>query len=518
MESDSNITKNWGIVSSLTFLSRIAGYLRDVVIAYFFGASYQTDAFYVAYRIPNLLRRLFAEGSLTVAFIPVFTDYLKEGKENAKEALNSIFTVLFIVLVVVCLAGIIFSPYVVKIFAAGFDQDSFNLAVDLNRIMFPYILFISLAALAMGVLNSLRHFFLPAFSPLVLNLTIISSIFLFYNYFDNPTMALALGVIIGGIFQLVINFPFLKAKDYLFSFTRKLNHPSVTKLGLLIAPQLFGLAVYNINILINTQFASFMPSETVSYLFFSERLIEFPLGVIAVSIATVMLPELSIHSALNDLKKFRENFVYSLRLMLFIILPALFGLIALRVPLCNFLFQRGEFTYEAVFFTSQALLGYSLGLWAVGGLRITVPAFYALKDTKTPVIVAFFAFIINAIFGYVLGFKLGLNHLGLALASSISSIFNFMILLFLLNKKITNLFDNTILIFVLKVIFISLVAALISWRLSLFGNWSTSSMTAGKVGIFFLSVVIPVLIYFILSKIFSLSETNKIFKLLRKNK
>ena len=516
MKADTHITKNWSLVSLLTFFSRIAGYIRDVVIAYFFGASYQTDAFYVAYRIPNLLRRLFAEGSLTVAFIPIFTDYLKEGRKDAKEALNSIFTVLFIILIAVCFVGVIFSPYVIKIFAAGFDKESFNLAVDLNRIMFPYIFFISLAALAMGILNSLRHFFIPAFSPIVLNVTIVASIFLFFNYFENPTFAIAIGVIVGGFFQLLINIPFLKAKDFLFSFTKKLKHPSVIKLSLLIAPQLFGLAIYNINILVNTQFASFMPRGTVSYLFFSERLIEFPLGVFAVSIATVMLPELSSHVSNKNFLEFKKSFSHSIKLMFYIIVPALFGLIALRVPLCNFLFQRGEFTHEAVIYTSQALMGYSVGLWSVGGLRLTVPAFYALKDTKTPVLIAFFALIINVLFGYTLGFKLGLNHLGLALASSLSSVFNFLVLLYLLDKRVDRIFDLSDIKFVLKVLASSIIVSLLAWKISTYADWSTSEITLNKVSTFFISILIPVLIYFVLSKLFKISEAQNIVSVFKR--
>lgn len=514
MEDSEKITKSWGLVSLLTLLSRLVGYARDVTVAYYFGASFQTDAFYVAYRIPNLLRRLFAEGSLTVAFIPVFTDYLNKERSKAKSALNSIFSTLFIILIVVTLLGVILSPYIIKLFAFGFDQETFELAVRLNRIMFPYILFISLAALSMGVLNSLRHFFAPAFSPVIFNLAIIASIVLFYSYLEKPIMALAYGVITGGVLQLLINFPFLKAKNFLFSFSSNLFHPAVKRLGILIAPQLFGLAVYNLNILVNTQFASFMPSGTVTYLFFSERLIELPLGVIAVSIATVMLPKLSSEVVAENIEEFKRSYVYSIKLMFFILLPALVGLIVLRVPICNVLFQRGEFTYDAVISTSQALLGYSIGIWAVGGLRTTVPAFYALQDTKTPVIVAFFAFIINIIFGYTLGFIFSLNHLGLALASSISSIFNFFLLIYLLNYRVGNLINSSLIWYFIKILLLSVIMGFIAWEISEYFNWSESVTFIRKVSILIVSIMSSALIYFVLSKFLKISEADYILNML----
>ncbi|MCZ6790995.1 MAG: murein biosynthesis integral membrane protein MurJ, partial [Candidatus Dadabacteria bacterium] len=419
MKQQEEITRSAGVVGSLTFLSRIAGYARDVVIAYFFGASALTDAFWVAFRIPNLLRRLFAEGSLTISFIPVFTQYLEtKNKEEAKKVADAVFTILIFLLIIISIGGILLSPYIIKLFAAGFDKNTFDLAVSLNRIMFPYILFISLTALSMGVLNSLRHFFAPAFSPVILNLCIIIAVFLIYNSFNIPIYAAAVGVIVGGVLQLLFVLPFLNRRGFLFGFSKHVRHPAVKRIGFLIIPQLFGVAVYNLNILVNTQYASFMTQGTISYLYFAERLIEFPLGIIAVSIATVLLPSLSSYVSKKEFDKFRETYSFTLRLMFFILIPALVGLIVLRVPICNLLYQRGEFDYAATIFTSQALLGYAVGLWAVGGIRITAPAFYSMQDTRTPVIIAFVAFIVNAVFGYVLGFTFDLKHTGLAFASS----------------------------------------------------------------------------------------------------
>ena len=458
MNKHEEITRSAGMVGSLTLLSRIAGYVRDMIIAYFFGASASTDAFWVAFRIPNLLRRLFAEGSLTISFIPVFTDYLEKGdKAEAKKVEDAVFTVLLSILIVVSALGVIFSPYIIKIFAAGFDQETFDLAVTLNRYMFPYILFISLTALSMGVLNSLRHFFAPAISPALSNICIIAAIFLLQKSFNIPIYSAAAGVMLGGVLQLLLQLPFLKSRGFLFGFNTAFNHPAVKRIALLIVPQLFGVAVYQLNIIVNTQYASYMPQGSISYLYFAERLVEFPLGIIAVSIATVLLPSLSSHVSNKEFDKFRETYSYTLRLMLYILIPALVGLIALREPICNLLYQRGEFTYSSMVFTSQALFGYAIGLWAVGGIRITAPAFYAMKDTRTPVLIAFIAFIANAVLGYVLGFKFELLHTGLAISSSISSIINFLLLFYLVEKRVGDIKIGSILTLCLKLIPISLV-------------------------------------------------------------
>jgi len=515
MSTDKKIVENWGLVGLLTFVSRLIGYLRDVVVAYFFGASYQTDAFYVAFRIPNLLRRLFAEGSITVAFVPIFTEYLNDGYEEAKKALNSIFTVLFFVICIVSLLGIIFSPFIVKLFAYGFDEKTFNLAVELNRIMFPYIVFISLAALSMGVLNTLKHFFAPAFSPVLFNLVIIGSIAALYNVFDNPIKALAVGVLIGGVIQLAINIPFLIKQNYLFRFSKNLRHPAVKGLIILVTPQLFGLAVYNFNILVNTQYASFMPDGTITYLYFSERLIEFPLGIIAVSIATVMLPKLSAEAASKNFDVFRKDYLFSLQMILYILIPSLMGLIALRVPLCTVLFQRGEFSDAAVLNTAQAVLGYAIGLWAIGGLRITVPAFYALKDTKTPVMIAFLAFIVNIIFGYVLGIYFSMHQLGLAIASSISATINFILLFYILNSRIKQLFTKPFINFLTRIIPVALLMGVSTWFLAGYINWNDNeSLTnfAALTGI----ILVSFIIYFGITKLMHVKEADHIISILRR--
>lgn len=517
MEHKKEITRALGVLGSFTLLSRIMGYVRDMVVAYFFGARAETDAFYVAFRIPNLLRRLLAEGSLTVSFIPIFTENLeKKGKEEAKSVSDITFTLLFIVLILVSILGILLSPFIIKLFASGFRGEIFNLAVDLNRIMFPYIFFASLTALSMGVLNSLKHFFAPVFSPVIFNIVLISTVLLLFQSFEIPIFTLAIGVIIGGLFQVVFQIPFLNSRGFLYSFRKNLRHPAAKKIALLMAPQLFGVAVYNLNILVSTQYASHLPEGTVSYLYYSERLIEFPLGIIAVSIATALLPSLSSLVSKREFENFRQSYSFALRLMLFVMVPALAGLIALKVPICNLLYQRGEFTYEATLSASQALLGYAIGLWAVGGVRITAPTFYAMQDTKTPVIIAFFAFIVNALLGYILGFTLDLKHTGLALASSIASIFNFSLLLFALNKRVGMIDLKKTLIYCLKISAASLIMGVLAWKISTFSEWSESGISFEKAGIFLASVIGGAAVYFGLAKVLKVEELSFLFGMIKR--
>jgi len=508
--------RKWGLVSSLTFLSRIIGYLRDVVVAAIFGAGFQTDAFYVAFRIPNLLRRLFAEGSLAAIFVPVFSEYLESGdRRGARDALRSSFTVLFVILVFVVALGVIFSPWLVKIFAYGFDQKTFDLAVYLNRLVFPYVLFISLTALAMGVLNSVRHFFAPAFSPVLFNLCIIASALFLYKELEVPVVSLCFGVLCGGVLQLLLHLFYLYRKKFMFGFTKSLNHPAVRKLALLMFPQLFGIAVYNLNILVNTQYASFMSSGTVSYLYFAERIIEFPLGVVAVSLATVTLPALSGYAAREDYGGFGSEYLRLLRRMLFIIVPAMVGIIVLRVPLCNFLYQHGQFDYVAVINTSQAILGYGFGLFAVGGIRVTVPAFFALQDTKTPVKIAFFCFLLNAVCGFVLGFVFSLDHFGLALASSISSVANFVLLVFLLNRRMGGFLSRDVILFSLKVFALSIVMGFAVWGVAGLSSWSETGFSLQKMLSMVASVGAGVILYFLLARLTGIKEAE-IFSFVKK--
>jgi len=452
------VAKAAGVVGAATFLSRIFGFLRDVVVAAFFGAGVATDAFFVAFRIPNVLRRLFAEGSLTIAFIPVFTEYLKrKSKEDAIELANAAFTLLSIILVVVSLLGIVFAPWIVKIIGWGFIKtpDRFELTVFLTRIMFPYIFFISLMALAMGILNSLRHFAAPALAPVVLNIAMIAAVFLLGHAFDEPITALAVGVMVGGVLQLAMQFPFLVRVGVRIRANFHFRHPGIRQIGLLMLPAVFGAAVYQINVLVGTLLASFLPIGSVSYLYYADRLVQLPLGVFAIAVGTAALPSFSEHVAEEKFEELKKTLSFSLRLILFVTIPAMVALIVLRVPIISVLFQRGAFDALKTMHTAEALFYYAVGLWAFSLIRVIVPAFYSLQDTKTPVKVAAVSLVVNAVAGILL--MQPLKHGGLALATSIASAFNLIVLYMILQRKIGRFLDGEFYTSVIKVVVSSLV-------------------------------------------------------------
>lgn len=332
---NSLVVRAAGVVGMATLLSRLFGFLRDMIVAGLFGAGLATDAFFVAFRIPNLLRRLLAEGSLTVSFVPVFTDYLKKkNREEAMRLANVAFTALSILLVVVSLAGIIFSPLIVTAMAPGFVKSPprYELTVYLTRLMFPYIFFISLVALCMGILNSLRHFVAPAIAPVLLNISIILSALFLRNLFHPPIVALAAGVVIGGVLQLALQIPFLLRMGVKLKTDFHFRHPGLKRVVLLMLPAFFGAAIYQINIFIGTILASLLPTGSVSFLYYADRIVELPLGVFAIAVGTATLPSFSEQVSRGQFAELKKTLSFSLRLLLFITIPATIALIALRIP------------------------------------------------------------------------------------------------------------------------------------------------------------------------------------------
>ncbi len=437
MSENTRVTKAAGVVGAATLLSRIFGLIRDVVIAWFFGAGLSADAFFVAFRIPNLLRRLFAEGSLSIAFIPVFTEYLTvKGREEAFKLARSAMWLLSMILAVVAVFGILLSPVIIKVVAPGFisSPEKFFLTVNLTRIMFPYIFFIGLVALCMGILNSLGHFAAPALAPVFLNIAMICSVFFISPYMSDPVTGLAIGVLIGGVLQLALQVPFLIKKGLYFWQRVKISHPGLKRIGILMLPTVFGAAVYQINILVGTLLASLLPEGSVSYLYYADRLVQFPLGIFAIATATAILPSLSRQAASRDLEAVKATFAHAMKLVLFITIPSMVGLIILREPIVALLFKRGVFDSKAVQLTAYALLYYSIGLWAFSCVRIVVSTFYALQDTRTPVRMAVISIIANIVLGIILMGPLA--HGGLALATSLASMLNLGLLIRALKIKL----------------------------------------------------------------------------------
>ena len=511
------VAKAAGVVGSATLLSRIFGFLRDVVIAGFFGAGLSSDAFFVAFRIPNLLRRLFAEGSLSVAFIPVFTDVLtNQGKDEAFEMARSAVRLLSVLLVVVAVAGILLSPLIIHIIAPGFadSPEKMSITIFLTRIMFPYIFFIGMVALSMGILNVLGHFAAPALAPVFLNLSIIASVFLISPHMKDPVISLAVGVVIGGILQLALQIPFLINKGFYFWEKAKIFHPGLKKIGILMLPTIFGAAVYQINILVGTLLASLLPQGSVSYLYYADRLVQFPLGIFAIATATAVLPSISRQAAKKDLEAVRDTFSYAMKLVFFITIPSMVGLIVLREPIVALLFKRGAFGEKATHLTAYALLYYSIGLWAFSAVRIVVSTFYALQDTRTPVRMAVISVFANAVLGIALMGPLG--HGGLALATSLASMLNLGLLVWALRIKLGMLGLKTIIASTNKTILCSVFMGVAVWATSLFiipgeeGSLSGLFLgLAGSIGIGFLS-------YGLFSLLFKSQELEKVLAIARK--
>ncbi len=442
VQSRRRLMRAMGTISFFTLLSRIMGFIRDMVLAHSFGAGMGADAFFVAFKLPNFLRRLFAEGAFNTAFIPVFSDYVVRGDPpSTREAAQAVFTMLTTILLVVVLLGQLFMPFVVYIAAPGFaDQpDKFQLTIELTRVTFPYILFISLVALAGGILNSFHHFALPAVNPLLLNLSLIFGALVLAPHLEQPIMGLAIGVFLGGAVQLALLLPALTRIGIPLRFHRRFlsrtnRHPAIQRVFTLMGPSVLGVSVAQINLLVDLFIASWLPVGSISYLYYADRLVEFPLGLIGIAMGTAILPSFSARVAHNDLDGLRHDLDFALRLVLLINIPATAGLVVLREPILALLFERGAFDPETTRLTAQALLAYGLGLSAFSAIKVAAPVFYALKDTRTPVRIAVVCMISNIVISLLL--ISSLRHAGLALSTTLSAFLNAGLLFYHLREKI----------------------------------------------------------------------------------
>ena len=517
MKENDLVTRAAGVVGVFTFLSRILGLVRDILIANFFGSGMSADAFFVAFRIPNLLRRLFAEGSFTVAFIPVFTEYLQnKSRQEAFLLARVVLTFLICIVTVVTIFGVIFSPVIVRVIAPGFGGmgEKYSLTVLLTRIMFPYIFLVSLLALFMGILNSLKHFAAPAIAPIFLNLSMITVLIFIIPSMKTPTVGLSFGVIVGGFIQMALQVPFLLRKGLSFLPKWDPGHPALKKIGILMIPTIFGSAIYQINQLIGTLLASLLKEGSVSYLYYADRLVQFPLGVFAIAISTAVLPSLSREAAMGDMYRLKQTLSYALRLTMFITIPAMVGLIALRQPIITLLFQRGAFTSFTTTMTAQALLYYSLGLWAFAGLRIFVSAFYSLQDTKTPVKVAVVAMIANVAFSITL---MGpMKHGGLALALSLASTLQLFILIFLLQRRLGGIEGKVVINSMVKSFLSACIMGICIYflQLELFGGIATQGVVHFAFGILIV-ICVGIVIYGISSFVLRSKELSTLIGLLK---
>ncbi len=416
-------------------ISRVLGFVRDMIIARYFGATAGADAFLVAFKIPNFFRRLFAEGAFSQAFVPILSEVKeKQGKEAVKHLIDALSFRLGGILLLVTATGVFGSSLWMMVFAPGFmdDPEKFNLAADMLAITFPYLLLISLVAFSSAIMNTYNQFAVPAFTPVFLNLVLISFAVWVSPLLDVPVMALAWGVLAAGVVQLLFHLPYLYRLGLLPHPTRK-SDPGVGEVKRLIIPALFGVSVAQINLLVDTILASFLVTGSVSWLYYSDRLMEFPLGVFGVALATVVLPGLSKKAANENWDGFQKDIDSALRLVLIIGVPATLGLLLLAEPLIITLFFYGEFTALDVSMSGASLMAYSFGLLGFILVKILAPAFYARKDMKTPVKVAIIALTTNMVMNLIL---IGpFAHVGLAAATSISAFINAGLLYWYLTKQ-----------------------------------------------------------------------------------
>jgi putative peptidoglycan lipid II flippase len=429
------ILKSASVISLVTVVSRILGYVRDQRLTLLLGTSPLADAFVLAYRIPSLLRRLVGEGSMTAAFIPVFSGYLVNNpRRQVWEFANRLFWTLATVLALLSVLGVLSSAQVVHLFTAfGSGDGRWNQAIDLNRIMFPYIFFIGLAALAGAILNCFHVFATPAATPILLNLSIIGcSVAAVWRHFSNPATSLAVGVLIGGTLQFLVQIPQLVRKGMHFDFGVSFQDPGVRTVSRLTLPGFFGLGLAQINFLVGTIFATSgrMPQGSVTALYVAERVMELVLGVYAIAVATAILPMMSQQAAAGAIEEMKATFAFSLRIVSFITIPASVGLIVLREPIIRVLFEHGRFVAESTELTARALFYYAFGLPAFAAIRLIVPAFYSSSDTSTPVLVASFALALNVALNLLCLHWLfsTFRNGGPAFATVVAGYFNFFVL------------------------------------------------------------------------------------------
>jgi putative peptidoglycan lipid II flippase len=420
------------VVSGMTLLSRILGLLRDIVFARYFGAGLVMDAFLVANRIPNMLRRFFAEGAFSAGFIPVMARYReRHGHDEAREFVDAVAGTFAIVLFIVTLLGVVAAPLIVIAVAPGFigDGGDLDLAAMMLRFTFPYLLFVSLTAFAGGILNTYGRFGVPAFTPVILNVVLIVGAVYISPLLDEPGMALAYAVFVAGLLQLLFQLPFL-AKIRVFPRPRWApRHEGVRRAVRLMIPAIFGSSVAQVNVLIGGIIASLLGVGSISYLYFSDRLMEFPLGLFGIALATVTLPYLSRLWSGGNRDAFAQTLDWSLKIALLIATPAAIGLFVLAVPLIVTLFYGGIFDQHASLMTAMALRAYAVGLIGFSCVKVLAPAFFAREDTRTPVRIGILALLVNVVLSVVLAFYLTSidfsgPHVGLAFATSVAAILN----------------------------------------------------------------------------------------------
>lgn len=441
-EHDRKLIRAAGVMSAMTALSRVAGYARDSLQALILGAANSSDAFVIAFRIPNLLRRLVAEGALTSAFVPTFARYMKDGDEDRMwRFAASVLYALTLVLVGVVAIGLLLSPFLVRGLAWGYgdEEGKIALTIGLNRLMWPYIFFISLAALASAILNAFGSFGLPAFTPVLLNLAIIGCALAFKDRFPDPAYAFGVGVLVGGALQLAIQVPALLKRGFRWRPPRPPDRAGVREVARLMGPRVFGVGITQINLVVDSQFATSLRPGSASFLYYANRVTELTLGIFGISLSTVLLSSLSRAAAEGDRDRVLQTLATAIRLLLFVTIPATIGLVVLRAPIIHVLFERGRFDATATSLTASALAAYSIGLLPYAAINVLAAAFYAHRDTRTPVKIGVLTFVLHLGLNFLL--RAPLQHNGIALSTSLSAFADAAMLALLLRRRVGDFLD-----------------------------------------------------------------------------
>jgi putative peptidoglycan lipid II flippase len=512
------ILKSASIISLVTIASRVLGYVRDQRIALLLGTSVVADSYFLAYRIPNLFRRLVAEGSMTASFIPVFTGYMREKPaEEVWDFANRLFWTLAFVVAVITVLGMVFSPAVVHVFTSANSQHgSWDQAIELNRIIFPYLFFVALAALAMGILNCFHIFGLPAATPVFLNLaTITFSVAAVWKYFKDPATSLAVGVLVGGVLQFLIQVPQLVQKGMRFNFGISFSHPGIKNVAQLMIPRLFGIGIGQINLLVDTRFATAakMPLGSLAALYLADRVMELVLGGYAIAVATAILPMMSHQAAAKDFDNLKKTLAFSVRLVAFITIPAMLGLMILREPIIRVLFQHGQFHAESTRLTARALLYYALALPGLATVKLVVPAFYSTKDTKTPVVVAAISLVINVVLNIIFleFFFKRVQNGGPALATALACYFDFFALLIIFRLRYGRMGTMEMLRSFAKIFLCSGLMGVACWFGGHYTQFTIHARFAVQLGVFAALLSGATVLYLTLAWIFRCPEIEEIY-------
>lgn len=520
--SNKRLLKSTGLISLATLASRGLGFVRDILIANFFGTTMFAEAFVVSFRIPNLFRDLVGEGAANAAFVPVLTEYhARHSKEEFWQLAKSLLFVLSAVLLVLSLCGVMFVPVIVRAIAPGFIGDADKLATTINlaRIMFPFIFLIGLVAYGMGVLNSLDHFAVPAFGPALLNISVISFL-AYYMWFLKVRPAegikhLAVGVLAGGGLQIISIGYMLYRKGLRLGFHSRpisIVHPAIKRIWKLLVPRFFGSAVYQLSVIVDNIFSTFewiVGIGAPAALWYSFRLFHLPLAIFGIALATVALPRMSREVAAKNIDALKDTISFSLRSVFLVLIPAGIGLATLGKPIIKILFQRGEFTAYSTLITNNALFFYSFGLFACGGIKILVNAFFSLGDTRTPVKTAAIAFFVNLTLNCALMWPLKLG--GLALATSIAATGNFIMLYILLTRKIGDIGLREILHSFLRIVMAGLIMGVFAFFAGKF-LWGMEANALKNIAGILATILISAAIYAFLCMAFGIPEIKRFVK------